>query len=302
MYSDSLIHQPGRCDPVQGNQGDLRREEPALLGRHGFGSGPVVGVAEVAEVDLAATLRCPVQATGHVVEPLPDAHEIQIEIQPGAIREWDRVAELVVAVDRSARELDAASGSAQLLEEELGAAHHGLGPRAQTATREAEPVVHLTAGSVVVERLGQVQLPGRAQPRVQAAELLEQPQVRLLAWAWLHMRDKFFEFRPAATDPGELPTEDRRRLGDPNSCALESLAQPAQSRHTAARRPWSMHPQDERCSGVEPDVEVERAADVLPRPCRRDLIEQRGDRGVIGAGPWPEPPGRGGGGVNASVL
>src|SRR5437867_3689169 len=38
-----------------------------------------------------------------------------------------------------------------------------------------------------------------------------------------------------------LPTEERHRPGDPNSCALESLAQPAQSRHAAARRPWSMH-------------------------------------------------------------
>src|SRR5947207_7083054 len=107
------------------------------------------------------------------------------------------------------------------------------------------------------------------------------------------MRDKFFEFRPAATDPGELPTEDRHRLGDPHSCALESLAQPAHSRHAAARRPWSMHTQEERCSPVEPDVQVEIAADVLPRPGRRDLIEQRGDRGVIGAGPWPEPAGQG---------
>src|SRR5690242_17684956 len=105
------------------------------------------------------------------------------------------------------------------------------------------------------------------------------------------MRDKFFEFRPAATDPGELPPEDRHRLGDPNSCALESLAQPAQSRHAAARRPWSMHTQDERCCPVEPDIQVELAADVLPRPGRRDLIEQRGDSGVIGAGPGPEPPG-----------
>ena len=129
-------------------------------------------------------------------------------------------------------------------------------------------------------------------PRSERKELLEQPQVRLLAWAWLHMRDKFFEFRPAATDPGELPTEDRHRPRDPNSCALESLAQPAQSRHAAARRPWSMHTQDERCSPVEPDVQVETAADVLPRPGRRDLIEQRGDRGVIGAGPWPEPAGQ----------
>src|SRR5215467_108786 len=145
-------------------------------------------------------------------------------------------------------------GFAQLVEEELGAAHHRLGPSAQTATREAEPVVQLAVGSVVVERLGQVRLPGRAQPPVKAAELLEQPQVRLLAWVWLHVRDKFFEFRPAATDPGEVPAEDRNRLGDPNSCALESLAQPAQSRHTAARRPWSMHTQDERCSPVEPDV------------------------------------------------
>src|SRR5690242_2669597 len=106
------------------------------------------------------------------------------------------------------------------------------------------------------------------------------------------MRDKFFEFRPAATDPGELPTEDRHRLGDPNSCALESLAQPAQSRQAAARRPWSMHTQDERGSPVEPDVQVERAADVLPRPGRRDLIEQRSDRGVTGAGSWSEPTGQ----------
>ncbi len=103
------------------------------------------------------------------------------------------------------------------------------------------------------------------------------------------MRDEFFQFRPAATDPGEVSAEDRHRLGDPNPCALESLAQPAQSRHTAARRPWSMHTQDERCTGVEPEVEDELAADVLPRPGGRDLIEQRGDRGVIGAGPWPEP-------------
>jgi hypothetical protein len=50
-----------------------------------------------------------------------------------------------------------------------------------------------------------------------------------------------------------------------------------------------MHTEDERFSGVEPEVEVELAADVLPRRCRRDLIEQRYDRGVIGAGPWPEP-------------
>src|SRR5262245_10071772 len=292
MYSDSLIHRPGRCDPVQGNQGDHRREEPALVGRHGFGSGTVVGVAEFAEVDVGATLRCPVQAAGHVVEPLPDAHEIQIEIRPGAIRQLDRVAELVVAVDRTERELDGAPGSAQLVEEELGAAHHGLRPGAQTATREAEPVVQLAAGSVVVERLRQVRLPGRAQRRVKAAEFPEQTQVRLLAWAWLHMRDKFFELRPAVTDPGELPTEDRHRPGDPNSCVLESLAQPAQSRHAAARRPWSMHTQDERCSPVEPDVQVEIAADVLPRPGRRDLIEQRRDRGVIGAGPWPEPAGQ----------
>jgi hypothetical protein len=53
-----------------------------------------------------------------------------------------------------------------------------------------------------------------------------------------------------------------------------------------------MHTQDERWSGVEPEVEVELATDVLPRPGRRDLIEQRGDRGVIDAGPWPEPAGR----------
>jgi hypothetical protein len=53
-----------------------------------------------------------------------------------------------------------------------------------------------------------------------------------------------------------------------------------------------MHTQDERFSGVEPDVEVELAADVSPRPGGRDLIEQRGDRGVIGAGPWPEPAGQ----------
>jgi hypothetical protein len=195
-------------------------------------------------------------------------------------------------VDRSEREVDAAPGFAQLVEEELGAAHPGLRPGAQTATREAEPVVHLAVGSVVVERLGQVKLPGRAQPRVQAAEFLEQPQVRLLAWGWLQVRDKFFEFRSAATDPGEVPAEDRRRLGDPNPCAQQSLAQPAQSRHTAARRPWSMHTQDERCSGVEPDVQVERATDVLPCPIRRDLIKQRGDHGVIGAGPWPEPAGQ----------
>src|ERR1700733_1677503 len=292
LYSGWLIHKPGRCDPVQGNQGDLPREELALVGRHGFGSGTVVGVAEFAEVDVGATIRCPVQAGGYVVEPLPDAHEIQIEIRPGAVWQLDRVAELVVAVDRGAREVDAAPGFAQLVEEELGAAHHGLGPRAQTATREAEPVAQLAVGSVVVERLGQLRLPGRAQPRVQAAELLEQPQVRLLARVWLHVRDKFFEFRPAATDLGEVPAEDRHRLGDPDPCPLESLAQPAQSRHTTARRPWPVPPQDERCSGVEPDVEVETAADVLPRPGRRDLIEQRCDRGVIGAGSWPEPAGR----------
>src|SRR3954447_10081803 len=106
------------------------------------------------------------------------------------------------------------------------------------------------------------------------------------------MRDKFFEFRPAATDPGELPIEDRHRPGDPDPCALESLAQPTQSRHAAARRPWTMHTKDKRCSPVEPDVQVEMAADVLPRRGRRDLIEQRGDRGVIGAGPWPEPAGQ----------
>lgn len=147
----------------------------------GFGSGTVVGVGEFAEVDVGATVRCPVQAGGHVVEPLPDAHEIQIEIRPGAIRQLDRIPERVVAVDRSERELDAAPGSAQLLEEELGAAHHGLRPGAQTATREPEPVVQLSTGSVVVERLRQVRLPGRAQPHVKAAELLEQPQVRLCA-------------------------------------------------------------------------------------------------------------------------
>jgi len=36
------------------------------------------------------------------------------------------------------------------------------------------------------------------------------------------MRDKFFEFRPAATDPGELPTEDRHRPGDPDRELLDS--------------------------------------------------------------------------------
>jgi hypothetical protein len=138
----------------------------------------------------------------------------------------------------------------------------------------------------------QVRLPGRAEPRVKAAEFLEQPQVRLRAWAWLHMRDEFFEFRPAAIDPGEVSAEDRHRLGDPDPCALESLAQPAQSHHAGARRPWSMHTQDERCSPVEPDVQVETAAYVLPRPGGCELIEQRGDGRVIGAGPWPEPSGQ----------
>src|SRR5262249_8665344 len=104
-----------------------------------------------------------------------DAHEIQIGTRPEAIRQLDRVAELVVAVDRSAQEVDAAPGFARLAEEEPGAAHHGLDPVAQTATREAGPVVQLAAGSVVVERLGQVRLPGRAQPALQAAELPEQP-------------------------------------------------------------------------------------------------------------------------------
>src|SRR5262249_13784110 len=165
-------------------------------------SGTVVGVAEFAEVDVGATLRCPVQAGGYVVEPLPDAHEIQIEIRPGAIRQLDRVAELVVAVDRSERELDATPGSAQLAEEKVGATHHRLRPDPQTATREAEPVVQLADGSVVVERLRQVRLPGRAQPGVKAAKLLEQAQVRLPAGVRLHARDEFFEFRPAATDPG----------------------------------------------------------------------------------------------------
>ena len=168
----------------------------------------------------------------------------------------------------------------------------GLGPYAQTTTREAQPVVQLAVGSVVVERLRQVRLPCRAQPRVQAAELLEQPQVRLLAWVWLHVRDKFFEFRPAATDPDQVQAEDRHRLCDPNPRPLESLAQPPLPRHPPARHPWSMHTQDERFSGVEPDVEVELAAEVLPRPGRRNPSEQRCDRGVIGAGPRPEPGGR----------
>jgi hypothetical protein len=56
--------------------------------------------------------------------------------------------------------------------------------------------------------------------------------------------------RPGRTDPGEVPAEDRHRPGDPDPCPLESLAQPAQSRHAAARRPWPVHTQDERCSGV----------------------------------------------------
>jgi hypothetical protein len=53
-----------------------------------------------------------------------------------------------------------------------------------------------------------------------------------------------------------------------------------------------MHTQDELFSGVEPNVEIELAADVLPPPRRRELIEQRCDGWVIGAGPWPEPGGQ----------
>jgi hypothetical protein len=106
------------------------------------------------------------------------------------------------------------------------------------------------------------------------------------------MRHEFFELRPAAADPGELSTEDRHWLGYPDPYALESLAQSAQSGYAAALRPWSMHTQDERCISVEPDVQIEISSDVLPRPGGRDLIEQRGYRGLIGASPWPEPAGQ----------
>jgi hypothetical protein len=40
------------------------------------------------------------------------------------------------------------------------------------------------------------------------------------------------------------------------------------------RHPWSMHTQDERFNGVEPDVEVERAADVF------HVLQARPDRAV----------------------
>lgn len=63
---------------MQGHRGDLRREQPALVGRHWLGSGTVVGVAEFAEVHVGATLRCPVKAAGHVVEPLPNARQVVV--------------------------------------------------------------------------------------------------------------------------------------------------------------------------------------------------------------------------------
>jgi len=60
------------------------------------------------------------------------------------------------------------------------------------------------------------------------------------------------------------PTEDRHRPGDPNSCALEPLAPIFRLKSP----PMSCH---------------------VPAG---DLIEQLGDRGVIGARPWPERSGQ----------
>jgi hypothetical protein len=132
----------------------------------------------------------------------------------------------------------------------------------EPAVCETDRVAQLAEGSVVVEGFRRTGLPDRSKRSVNAAELLEEAEVGVLARRWLDVINELLKLSPTITDPQQVAARDRDRPCDADSGRLEPLPQATQSRYPPAADPGPMNPEDNRRLNVNPQVEVERAADV----------------------------------------
>ena len=113
------------------------------------------------------------QAARDVVQPLPNPREIQVEGDPRAVRQFSRVAQLVVPVNRSAWQFDLLPERGELAGQQAHPVHDRFAAGSEPATCEADRVTQLAEGPVLVEGLGRPGLPDCPERSVQASELLE---------------------------------------------------------------------------------------------------------------------------------
>lgn len=117
---------------------------------------------------------------------------------------------------------------------------------------------------MVIKGLGRARLPGCTERAVDAAELLEQADGRVLSRQQLNVTDELLGLGPATGDPKKIPAGNAYWLRDTDLRAPETLPQALKSLYPSAADPGAVNAQDERRLSVYPHVEVELTAEVCP--------------------------------------
>src|ERR1700747_2457036 len=79
--------------------------------------------------------------------------------------------------------------------------HDRLAAGSEPAACEADRVTQLAEGSVVVEGFRRTGLPDRFERTVNAPELLEEADVGVLVYPWLHVIDELLKLNPTISGP-----------------------------------------------------------------------------------------------------
>ena len=133
-------------------------------------------------------------------------------------------------------------------------------------------------------------------------EFLEEADVGVLIRPWLDVLDELLELSPTISDPQHVAAGNRNRASDADLRPLQPLPQTPQSRYPAAPDPRPMNPEDNRRLSVNPQVEVERTADVLAHPAPRATRSIRAETaGSSGLALGPNQRGKAGGEIEAST-
>src|SRR5215210_4022740 len=200
-------------------------------------------------------------------------------------------------MNRSAWQFDLLPELGELAGELAHPMYDRLAAGSEPAACEADRVTHLAERSVVVDGFGRTGLPDCFERSVNASELLEYADVRVLVRPWLQVIDELLKLSPTISDPQEVAAGNRNRPSDADLRPLEPFPQAPQSRDPPAADPGPVNPEDNRRLSVYPQVEVEPTADVCPSGPACDAVDQGRDGRIIwaGSGSKPARQGRGSG-------
>src|SRR3954471_16144497 len=112
-------------------------------------------------------------------------------------------------MNRSAWQFDLLPELGELASQLAHPMHDRLAAGSEPAACEADRVLQLAEGSVVVEGFGRTGLPDCSERSVKASELLEEADVGVLARRWLHVIDELLELSPTISDPQDFAARDR---------------------------------------------------------------------------------------------